>query len=343
MALYAPEIIFFALWLGWWLDRRFGEVPFWHPLVGYGRLVSWLEKALNADSQSSTQYLSIAVKRLLGVIALLIALGLIVIPFAVVLNSVFPAADSGYLLAMNLLIQAGVLYFALGAKSLDQHLEQIEKPLLEGNLEQARFYVGWIVSRDTADMDEMRVTRAAIESGLENGSDGAFAPLFWFLVAGAPGVLLYRLANTLDAMWGYKTERLLSFGWAAARFDDLLNQIPARISAFFYALNSPLGVKGFKVALCCWRKQGSYWESPNAGPVMAAGAGSLGVKLGGGDTYHGQWKERPDLGLGDDPQIQDLQAVRKLVDRVMFSWLLFGSLIALGVFWLSWGSDGGLL
>lgn len=323
MALYAPEIIFFALWLGWWLDRRFGEVPFWHPLVGYGCLVGWLEKALNADRQTGSAQLPVARKRLLGLIALIIA----VLPFTLGLMLLLPEAESGsgYLLLLHLLLQGGVLYFALGAKSLDQHLAQIEQPLLEGDLPKARFYVGWIVSRDTSDMDQMRVTRAAIESGLENGSDSAFAAVFWFLLAGAPGVLLYRLANTLDAMWGYKTERLLSFGWAAARFDDLLNLLPARISALLYALNSPHGFQGMKTALHCWRKQSHQWESPNAGPVMAAGAGALGVQLGGGDTYHGQWKERPLLGAGKEPQAGDLRAARRLVQRVLFSWLLLGS------------------
>ena len=338
MALYAPELIFLALWLGWWLDRRFGEVPFWHPLVGYGRLVGWLEKALNADGQDSTRTCPVGLKRLLGLIALLMA----VAPLTLWLWYVLPdkhSVDSWYLLVLGVLLQGAVLYLALGAKSLDQHLEQIEKPLLAGDLADARFYVGWIVSRDTADMDQMRVTRAAIESGLENGSDGAFAPVFWFLVAGAPGVLLYRLANTLDAMWGYKTERLLSFGWAAARFDDLLNLIPARLSALFYALNSPGGLPGIKTALRCWRRQGAQWESPNAGPVMAAGAGALGVQLGGGDTYHGQWKARPVLGEGADPQVGDLQAVRRLVDRVMLSWLLAGSVLCLALIFY----PGGLL
>lgn len=328
MWLYDPWIILIALWLGWWLDHRLGEPRFWHPLVGYGRLVSWLERGLNPEAVSVMA--SRFQQRLLGVIALVLALVPLVAGLALLLacTDTSDGAEAGMAsVLLNLLLQALALYFALGARSLHQHLEQIERPLRAGDLEQARFYVGWIVSRDTADMTPMRVTRAAIESGLENGSDGAFAPVFWFVLLGAPGVLLYRLANTLDAMWGYKTSRLLHFGWAAARFDDLLNLIPARITALLYAVNSPAGWTGVKSALSCWRHQGRYWESPNAGPVMAAGAGALQLQLGGGDTYHGVWKERPPLGMGREPEADDLPVARRFLSRVMVSWLLLASVV----------------
>ena len=343
MGLYGPEIIFFALWLGWWLDRRLGEPMFWHPLVGFGRLVQWMELSLNPKAQAladSAKESSHGLMRkqipnqaskpeqFLGCLALV----LMVLPLTYGLWFLLAelkgqsVSELGYWYDFfAILLQGVVLYIALGAKSLDQHLEQIERPLLAGDLEQARYYVSWIVSRDTADMDQMRITRAAIESGLENGSDGAFAPIFWFLVAGAPGVLLYRLSNTLDAMWGYKTARFLSFGWAAARFDDLLNIVPARLTALLYAVNTPLGWAGFKASLACWQKQGGNWESPNAGPVMAAGAGALKIQLGGGDTYHGVWKERPVLGLGADPVIDDLPRARHLIKRTLLSWMLLGS------------------
>jgi adenosylcobinamide-phosphate synthase len=175
-------------------------------------------------------------------------------------------------------------------------------------------------------MDNRGVAAAAVESVLENGNDAVFGALFWFLVAGAPGVLLFRLSNTLDAMWGYRTPRYLYFGWAAARFDDVLNFVPARLTALTYALIGSTGA-----ALRCWRLQARAWESPNAGPVMAAGAGALGLGLGGGAYYHGEWEERPPLGVGSPPDAGSIRAALKLVRSGVVLWLVLvvaGELIA---------------
>lgn len=187
---------------------------------------------------------------------------------------------------------------------------------MKGDLQEARARVGRIVSRDTGQMDGQAVASAAVESVLENGNDAVFGALFWFLIAGAPGVLLYRLANTLDAMWGYRTPRYLYFGWAAARLDDVLNFIPARLTALTYAL-----IGHTRSALRCWRLQAGAWESPNAGPVMAAGAGALGVGLGGGAYYHGQWEERPALGVGPRPDATSIPAALRLVRLGVILWV----------------------
>jgi adenosylcobinamide-phosphate synthase len=116
-----------------------------------------------------------------------------------------------------------LLYFALGGRSLAEHAQAVATPLAAGELDAARERVGWIVSRDTRALDAEGVAKAATESVLENGNDAVFGALFWFVLGGGAGVLLFRLANTLDAMWGYRTPRHLHFGWAAARIDDLLN------------------------------------------------------------------------------------------------------------------------
>jgi adenosylcobinamide-phosphate synthase len=173
-----------------------------------------------------------------------------------------------------------------------------------------------MVSRDTGAMQRTEIARAAVESVLENGNDAVFGALFWFALAGAPGALLYRLVNTLDAMWGYRTPHDLYFGWAAARSDDLLNLVPARLTALTYALCGHV-----RLALQCWGEQGRLWESPNAGPVMAAGAGSLEVRLDGPAFYHGQWKVRPALGYGAAPKARDIARALRLLSHGILIWL----------------------
>ena len=210
-------------------------------------------------------------------------------------------------------------FFAGGVCSLF-----IAVPLAVGNLDEARTRVGWIVSRDTRALDAEGVAKAATESVLENGNDAVFGALFWFVLGGGAGALLFRLANTLDAMWGYRTPRYLQFGWAAARIDDVLNFVPARLTALTYAL---LGRT--RRALACWRSQAPAWDSPNAGPVMAAGAGALGVRLGGAAIYHGREEVRPALGEGRAPDGAGIVAAVTLVRRG--AWLWLGVVATLGV------------
>jgi len=280
------------------LDRLLGELRRWHPLVGFGYLAQRVEVRLNGS----------AARRWHGVLAVTLLVGGFVF-------LIFLAQRN--LGAWAWLLDAALLYLAIGAASLKQHAEAVRRALEGGDLDAARRSVGLIVSRDTADMDETAVASAAIESVLENGCDAVFGALFWFFAAGAPGVVAYRLANTLDAMWGYKTARYLHFGWAAARLDDLLNWIPARLVALTYSV---LGNTG--VAWRCWRSQASGWESPNAGPVMAAGAGALAIRLGGAAIYHGQSEFRPDLGEGRTPRAADIARAIALVDCGVMLWLV---------------------
>jgi adenosylcobinamide-phosphate synthase len=143
-----------------------------------------------------------------------------------------------------------------------------------------------------------------------------FGSLFWFALAGAPGAILYRLVNTLDAMWGYRNEHYLHFGWAAARLDDVLNYLPARLTALTYAL---LGKT--RQALVCWENQAPAWDSPNAGPVMASGAGALGIRIGGPARYRGEWRQRPLLGVAEKPRASDIERSLQLVSHGMWLWL----------------------
>jgi adenosylcobinamide-phosphate synthase len=280
------------------VDRWLGEPRRAHPLIAFGKLASRLEERLNTGRRG----------RPLGLFAWLLAVA------PPVLAAMFLVAILPWPLAMAL--HVALLWFALGARSLADHIAPIGTALAQRDLARARELTSRIVSRDTAQADATALARAAVESALENGNDAIFGALFWFAVAGGPGALAFRLANTLDAMWGYRTPRYLRFGWAAARIDDVLNWIPARLTAVSYAL---LGDP--RVALRCWREQARRWDSPNAGPVMAAGAGALNVLLGGAAVYHGAIEQRPTLGAGTPPRAQDVDAALRLIERTTILWL----------------------
>ncbi|MCI0919078.1 cobalamin biosynthesis protein [Pseudomonas stutzeri] len=281
------------------LDVVLGEPRRGHPLVLFGQLADRLEAHFNGpDGRGWRSH---------GVTAWCLA--------------VLPLMALAWLLSLlpgvGWVVEVLLLYIALGLRSLGEHLVPVALALRQGDLAEARRRVGFIVSRDTGSLDEQGVARAATESALENGSDAVFAALFWFAIAGAPGVVLYRLSNTLDAMWGYRNPRFERFGWAAARFDDLLNYLPARLVALTYAV---LGQT--RRAWACWRRQAPQWDSPNAGPVMAAGAGALGLSLGGPAIYHGELHERPTLGEGETPTARDIERALDMVWAGVGLWLL---------------------
>ena len=283
-------------------DVSLGEPRRWHPLVGFGTYAERLEARFNRFSAQATEG-----ARWRGLLALLCSISPPMLMCVLLTRLPY----------VGIAVQIGVLYLALGHRSLHEHALGVREALVRSDLASARERVGLIVSRDTAAMQRTDVVLATVESILENGNDAVFGALFWFLVAGAPGALLYRLVNTLDAMWGYRIPRYLYFGWAAARFDDLLNWVPARLTALTYALAGSL-----RTALRCWREQGILWNSPNAGLVMAAGAGALHVRLGGGAFYPGHWRERPALGVGPQPQITDISRALRLVQRSLWMWII---------------------
>lgn len=281
------------------LDVIFKEPQRFHPLVGFGLIVNKMESALYRDS------------RLRGLITLCVLLA----PFLTI---------GLYLQQLTIapVITAALLYIAMGRSSLALHAMDVSNALSSNNIIEARRRVGYIVSRDTDSIDEQGVVNATIETVLENGNDAVFAAIFWAVLAGPSGVIIYRLSNTLDAMWGYKNTRYKRFGWAAARLDDIMNFIPARLTALAYALAGR-----FLPAIQCWREQGPNWKSPNAGPVMAAGAASLGVILGGAAVYHGKTQYRPTLGAGRIAKPNDIHRSLKLIDRALALWI---SILLLG-------------
>ena len=299
MSLFAPFIVC-ALALT--LDRILGEPARWHPLVGFGRVVTAIERQFN--THPARPWLSI----LKGSAALL----LVTLPILGVAVWLSMLLDGFWLL----ITQAIVLWLALSLRGLSEHGLAVAEPLHSGDLATAQEQVSRIVSRQASALDERGVAAAATESMLENGADAVFASLFWFLIGGIPGVVLHRLINTLDAMWGYRNPRFLYFGRPAARLDDILGWLPARLTALTYTL---LGQR--KLALECWRKQASQWDSPNAGPVMAAGAGALNVRLGGPSPYPAGIKQRPLLGGTQAADAGSIEAAINLVQHGVWLWL----------------------
>ncbi|MBV8633835.1 MAG: cobalamin biosynthesis protein [Burkholderiaceae bacterium] len=288
------------------LDAVFGELPVAHPLVGFGRYAVWLERHLNHG------------RILPGFLAWMLA----VLPFVALSACLLRSLPQPLALALHALL----LYFSLGLRSLREHCMPIAHALREGDLSAARRLTARIVSRDTGQADEADLSRAAVESLLENGNDAVFGTLFWFLAAGGPGALLFRLANTLDAMWGYRTERYLHFGRFAARCDDVLNWIPARLTALSY-----LALGNARGAWRCWRNQALHWPSPNAGPVTASGAGALQVALGGMASYDGVVEMRPPLGEGREAHAGDIPRAWQLVWRAVLLWCLLAAISAWAV------------
>ena len=309
------------------LDLLLGEPRRWHPLVGFGRLANAIEARLNRRTGDT------GAGRLPGVLAWSLA----VLPWVALscgalawlqrdiglaeaaregLRVLLAQRDTAAPLIATLAMHVVLLYACLGLRSLRDHTAPISAALANGDLETARRLTSYIVSRDTADASDTDLAKASVESLLENGNDAVFGTLFWFAVAGGPGALLFRLANTLDAMWGYRNPRFTRFGWTAARIDDVLNWIPARLTACSNAL---LGKT--RLALCCWRSQATAWPSPNAGPVMSAGAGALGLALGREATYDGIPEVRPPLGMGAAPQRADIGRAWRLVWRATVLWV----------------------
>ncbi len=299
------------IWVAVLLDRMLGEPQRFHPLAGFGWLARRVEQRLYGAAASHASYLR-------GSVAVCVLL----LPLAAL------AAWLQSLAIIGTLCSVLLLYFAIAPRSLREHAERVSTACANNDLPAAREAVSMMVSRDTTQLNAAGVARATVESVLENGNDAIFSALFWFIVAGAPGVVLYRLSNTLDAMWGYRNARYNEFGWAAARLDDVLNYLPARLTALSYAL-----VGHTRSALRCWRAQAVHWESPNAGPVMAAGAGALQVRLGGKAVYHGAISERPLLGCGAEVTCGDISRAVQLVQRTVYLWLGVVSLGALSIGW----------
>jgi len=307
------------------LDAAIGD-PRWlpHPIRALG--------ALAAKTEVLTRR-AIASERAAGVVTVLVVVG--------------TAGGSVYLLvraaaalhpAAGDVVSIALLATTLAARDLAGHALAVFRPLERGDLSLARANAALMVSRETAGLDEGETTRAAVESVAENTVDGVTAPLLFAVVGGPAAAMMYKAVNTLDSMFGYKTERYLKFGWAAARLDDAVNFLPARITAALVPVAAALTGGRPLGALRCLLRDGRKHPSPNSGLTEAAMAGALGVQLGGVSTYFGASSTKPFLG---DPKEKLGKAhIRRTVALMVTTYLLAASAF-LGARWVWFGGCTG--
>ena len=265
-----------ALLIGWVLDLLFGDpqcLP--HPVVWFGKAIAFCEHRFNRGSH----------RKLKGAV---VAIGLIVGVF--ILTSFLISSISHFL------ISAVLIFYCLAGTTLIREVRQVFLAL-DRSLEEGRAQVARIVGRDTSDLSAQEVRTAALETLAENLNDGVIAPLFWLAVLGVPGMVAYKMVNTLDSMIGYKTERYKDFGCWAARIDDVANYIPARLTALLMILPSlfTFHFSLFNFVL----KYGRKHASPNSGYPEAALAGILNCRFGGPHYYFGELFDKPFIGEND--------------------------------------------
>ena len=280
----SPSLIAMA---AFFLDTVLGDPQTrWHPVAVLGRLIAFLEKLLYPLRGSDAQ--KFAMGSLLTLLVLCISY----------------AFAEGLLLAARQLpviwgadvVSVILLYFCISPRMLAKAGQDIYALLVKGDIAAAREHVGYIVGRDTAELDEADAARAAIETVAENTVDGVIAPLFFFALGGAPLAVLYRAANTMDSMLGYKNERYLYFGRMAARVDDVLNFVPARMTGIFFVMAAfLLGYDG-RNALNILVRDAAGHPSPNGGHAEAPVAGALHIRLGGVNYYFGERHFRAYMG-----------------------------------------------
>jgi adenosylcobinamide-phosphate synthase len=275
-------------------DLLFGDPRRGHPVALFGSGAAALERLTYADSRRAGA---------LHAGALLGALGVL----GVAVERAAGRRGPGW----TAVTTAVATFVALGGTSLSRTGDRMAGLLDAGDVEGARRLLPSLCGRDPAALDSAGLARAALESIAENTSDAHVAPVLWAAAGGVPAVLVYRGANTLDAMIGNRSPRYIQFGWAAARFDDAANFVAARVTALLVAACAPVVGGSPAEALRAWRRDAARHPSPNAGVVEAAFAGALGVRLGGPTQYAHELEIRPTLGDGRAPEASDLaRAVR---------------------------------
>lgn len=293
----------------WAIDRLAGDPRRLHPVAGFGRMAMEAEAVMWRPS------------RLSGAVYAGALVGVVTVTAGAVDRALVRAP------ALRLVMRAAALWVTLGGRSLERAGLAIADELATGRVDGARALVPALVGRDPDSLDHDAIVRAVIESISENTSDAVVAPLMWGALLGVPGAVAYRAINTLDAMVGYRSDRYLRFGWAAARLDDVVNWPAARITAVVAGLLAPLVGGSRRQAWATVHRDGARHPSPNAGRAEAAFAGALGVRLGGTVTYPHGVEERPRIGDGRPPAVADIRRAVTLARAVGVTAVILASLV----------------
>lgn len=303
----AALLLILPLWAGWLLDLLLGD-PSWlpHPVVWFGKMISWGEHRLNSGAHRMAK-------------GAVMAVCLIMMAFFVVwvLKGLIPNV------LLWLILDTIIIFYCLAGTTLIREVREVFLAL-DRSLDEGRQQVARIVGRETSELSAQEVRTAALETLAENLSDGVIAPLFWFALLGTPGMLAYKMVNTLDSMIGYRTERYKDFGCWAARIDDVANYIPARLTALLMVLVSGK----WSLVKFVW-KNGRRHASPNSGYPEAALAGILNCRFGGPHYYFGELFDKPYIGENDrELTTQDMRTavrINRLSEALM---------VALTLLWL---------
>ena len=301
-----------ALLIGWILDVVFGDpVRLPHPVVWFGRMIAFGEKRLNHGSH----------RQLKGAV---LALVLIILVFGI--SWLLRWWLMNQTIWLSVAFDAMVVFYCLAGTTLIREVRQVFLSL-DRSLEAGRAQVARIVGRDTSDLSAQEVRTAALETLAENLSDGVIAPLFWLAILGTPGMLAYKMVNTLDSMIGYHTERYLKFGCWAAHIDDVANYIPARLTALLMIIFTSSPFRHFTFI----RKYGRNHASPNSGYPEAALAGILNCRFGGPHKYFGEVFDKPYIGDNDrlltTADMKTAIRVNRMAEILMIALLLAESVI----------------
>ncbi|NJN46444.1 MAG: cobalamin biosynthesis protein [Candidatus Competibacteraceae bacterium] len=283
------------------LERLLGEPRRWQPLAYF----AWLTRQVEYRCYGPAE-LHPGLRSVLGGLALVT----LILPVALLAWLLTLIPYLGWVVAL------GIVYLSLSTAPLKRQLSAITQALQQEDLEQARQALKPLVTHDTETLDEEAISQAVVELVLEQSSDGLFGVLFWLLLAGAPGAVVYRLVIVLDRQWGYSSPRYRDFGWVTARLAGLLRWAPVQLVALSYSLAGDR-----ETAWRCWRRQALSWPSPT-GTLLATGAGALNVQLGGPVHYFERLIPRPALGDGVLPRHQDIVRTLKLIDRALLIWVI---------------------